>query len=391
MRFPKTLIIMALFIGAAIFLALAQVADVARDSCIFVEDGFGPSGTISIRTEVVVNGLEVPWAIAFLPSGEWLVTERPGRVRLIRNGVLQEAPVLELALEEIGEGGLLGLVIHPRFAENSFFYVYHTITSSGGGAINRVSRYRLSVNRRTATLDRVILDGIPASPVHDGGRLRFGPDGMLYVSTGDAGVPNRAQRNESLSGKILRITPEGGVPRDNPVPGSLVYVSGIRNSQAFDWLDRSTLIVADHGPSGDLGQTGRDEVNFAVAGDNLGWPTVTGCQTSPGKVRPAISWKSAVPPGGGSVYRGDKIPEWRDNFIMGTLGSTHLHRLVIRSGSRGFALHEVYLSGERPSGYGRLRDVQQGPDGYLYVTTSNCDSRAECPPEKDVIIKISKQ
>ena len=183
MSFSTIFIIIALSIGSAVFLAgprfatnLAQVADGARDSCIFVENGFGPSGTVSIRAEVVVNGLEVPWALAFLPSGDWLVTERPGRVRLIRNGVLQGAPVLELALEEIGEGGLLGLAIHPRFAENSFFYVYHTIANSGGDAINRVSRYRLSMNHRAATLDRVVLDGIPASPVHDGGRLRFGPD-----------------------------------------------------------------------------------------------------------------------------------------------------------------------------------------------------------------------
>ncbi|WP_242355453.1 sorbosone dehydrogenase family protein [Anaeromyxobacter sp. SG64] len=358
----------------------------AAPGCTLVEDGWGPAGTVPIRVERVATGLEVPWAIAFLPGGDALVTERPGRIRLLRGGALEAEPVATVPVVAEGEGGLLGIAADPGFAENRRFYTYHT-ADEDGRRVNRVTRWLLAEDRRSARVERVILDGIPAAVVHDGGRLRFGPDGQLYVGTGDAREPARAQDRGSLGGKLLRVTTEGAPADGNPFPGSPVFLLGIRNTQAFDFLDARTLVVGDHGPSGDTGRSGHDEVDVARAGANLGWPDVYSCDTGEGVTTPAIVWSRAAPPGGGSVYRGEAVPAWKGSFLVGILGARHLHRIVLREDGRVQA-HEVYLQGEPPEGLGRVRDVQQGPDGAVWVTTSNCDGRGTCPPEKDVVARI---
>ena len=187
-------------------------------SCILVDNDWGPDGSVPFTVEVVAEGLEVPWGIAFLPGGDALVTERPGRVRLLRGGVLQPQPVANVRIASSSEGGLLGIAAHPAFATNRQFYVYVT-TDAAGHTENRVERWTLSEDHASATFERVILDGIPSAQFHDGGRLRFGPDGMLYVGTGDAREPDHAQDPKSPSGKLLRLTPDGEVPADNPPPG----------------------------------------------------------------------------------------------------------------------------------------------------------------------------
>lgn len=354
-------------------------------SCDFVTEGFGVAGTASVRAEIVARGLEVPWAIGFLPDGGMLVTERPGRIRRVASGgQLQAAPVATLSVDETGEGGLLGLAIHPDFSNNRFFYVYYT-ANKGGTTVNRVERYRLSSDDATATADRIIIDDIPAGTFHDGGRIHFGPDGNLYVGTGDGRNPELAQNQNSLAGKILRLTPDGAVPVDNPMAGSPVFISGIRNTQGFDWINAKTLVVADHGPTGELGRSGGDEVSIASSGSNLGWPTIWQCGEGAG-VTPILSFETAAPPGGAAIYRGSAIPEWQGDLIVGTLGSTHLQRvrLAARDGGLGVESHEVYFDGT----YGRLRDVVNGSDGFLYVTTSNCDGRGTCGADKDVILRI---
>lgn len=359
-----------------------------QSACQLVEEGFGPTGAVKIRAEEVVRGLDVPWGIAFLPNNEMLVTERPGRVRLVRNGQLQSQPVATLSVTARGgEGGLLGIALHPEFASNRLFYLYYT-TDQGGRSVNRVERWRLSENRQQAQRDRIILDNIPVAAFHNGGRLRFGPDGMLYIGTGDAREPGTSQDANSLAGKILRVTPDGEIPPDNPTPGSPAFISGVRNTQGFDWLDLNTLLVTDHGPSGELGRTGRDEVTVARAGDNLGWPTIYGCQTRSGLVTPSISWVTAAPPGGAAIYTGNAIPEWKGSLIIGTLGSRHLQRVAFNPNDpRQVQRNEVYLQRVE----GRLREVIMSPNGELYVTTSNCDARGECPPERDKILRITRQ
>jgi len=364
-------------------------APAAAPGCTLVTAGYGPAGATPVRAERVAGGLEVPWGIAFLPGGDALVTERPGRVRLLRGGALEPAPVASVAVGEQGEGGLLGIAADPRFAENRRFYLYATV-EKGGRAVNRVTRWTLSADGRSAREDRVLLDDIAAEQFHDGGRIRFGPDGMLYVGTGDAGKPPSARDPGSPNGKILRIGPDGEVPRDNPVPGSPVFVLGLRNVEAFDWLDSRTLIIADHGPSGELGRQGGDRVMVARAGDDLGWPDAWRCDALGGMRPPALAWVEAVPPGGGSLYRGDLVPEWKGSFLFGTLRSRHLHRALVDADGRLLA-HETYFQGDPPAGLGRIREVVQAPDGALWVTTSNCDGRGTCPPEKDVVVRIVRQ
>ena len=354
--------------------------------CTLVERGFGPEGTVPIRLERIAEGLEVPWGIAFLPGGDVLVTERPGRVRLLRAGRLEPAPVATLDVGEKGEGGLLGIAADPRFEENRRFYVYVTVEQHGHD-VTRVIRYRLAPDGRSAHAEKVILDGIAAGRFHDGGRIRFGPDGALYVGTGDATTPRLSRDPASRNGKLLRIGTDGEVPPGGPVAGSPVFLRGLRNLEAFDWLDDGALVVADHGPSGELGRTGGDEVTVARAGADLGWPDAWRCDGLAGVTSPSLAFVEAVPPGGGSVFRGDAIPGWKGSFVVGTLRSRHLHRIAFGPDGRVTA-HEVYLRGDPPAGLGRVREVVNAPDGSLWVTTSNCDGRGTCPAEKDVIVRI---
>jgi glucose/arabinose dehydrogenase len=343
-----------------------------------------------LRVEKVITGLEVPWEVAILPNQDWLITERPGRIRIVQSGQLVPQAVAEVMISETGEGGLLGLALHPGFETNRLFYVFYT-TLKNGEDVNRVEQFILSPDHRTATPQKIILDDIPAASYHDGGRIKFGPDGMLYIATGDSRDPDLAQNQSSLNGKLLRLTPEGDIPQDNPQPNSLVFASGLRNLQAFDWVDPNTLMVADHGPTGDLGLTGLDEISFVNPGANLGWPIASGCQTSPGIVSPVLAWQDAAPPGGALIYKGSAIPEFNGNFLVTMLGTGNnsamqLHRVVFDAASKSLISHEVYFQDE----FGRLREIIQGPDGSLYVTTSNCDGRGICPSEGDSILKISR-
>src|SRR5512133_1021069 len=205
----------------------AACAPAAAPGCTLVESGYGPPGAVVIRVERVASGLVVPWGLAFLPGGDVLVTERPGRVRLLRGGRLEPEPVVTRSVGEHGEGGLLGLAADPRFQENRRFYLYYT-GEVGGRSVNRLVRYVLAADGRSAREDRVLLAGIAAERYHDGGRVRFGPDGMLYVGTGDAGRPARSQDRASPNGKILRLTTDGAPAPGNPFPGSPVFVLGVR-------------------------------------------------------------------------------------------------------------------------------------------------------------------
>ncbi|NJL64610.1 MAG: PQQ-dependent sugar dehydrogenase [Methylacidiphilales bacterium] len=365
---------------------VSQQIPTKNQACTLVENGFGSPGKVNVRVEEVVTGLEVPWGIAFLPNQDMLVTERPGRVRLVRGGKLVQKPVATINVTGSGEDGLLGIATHPKFAENRLFYVYYT-ADRNGSQVNRVERWQLSADGLTASPNRIILDDIPVAQFHNGGRIRFGADGMLYIGTGDARKPQSSQDINSLAGKILRLTADGQVPQDNPFPKNPVYITGIRNTQGFDWRDRSTLLVTDHGPSGELGRSGHDKASVAKAGDNLGWPTIYRCESGKGLVTPSIVWRNALPPGGAAIYTGNSIPEWKGSLIIATLRSEHLQRVVFNPQSpQQVQSHEVYLQGQ----YGRLREAIMGPDGELYITTSNCDGRGSCPSQQDKILRITR-
>lgn len=362
--------------------------------CQKIESGHGPLGNTPFEVEIVASGLEVPWSIAFLPDGDLLVTVRGGKVlRIQPDGTVVDPPVVAMTLLPSGEGGLLGIALHPDFALNRWFYLYFT-TQLNGKRINRLERWVLSEDGSSASALDVIIDQMPAKTYHNGGRIRFGPDGLLYIGTGDAGVPDSSQDPGNYSGKILRLNDDGSIPADNPWPGRAAYIIGTRNSQGFDWLDDGRMLLVDHGPSGfgvEQGRTDHDELHIAQAGDNLGWPDIYACEEAPSMLPPLMTWGNALPPGGAAIYRGEAIPEWHGDLFVGVLGFGsdigHLHRFKINDGGH-VTLSEVYLRGT--NGFGRMRDVIMGPDGHLYVTTSNCDGRNVCPQTKDKILRIKR-
>lgn len=330
----------------------------------------GQAPLASSNVEVVADNLTIPWEVGWLPSGEMLVVERPGR--LLKMGT--DRSVIEIAgVEHVGEGGLQGLAVHPRFAENGWIYLYLT-TRTGGGLINRVERYVLSGDRLTAK--KTIIDSIPGAQFHDGGRVDFGPDGMLYVTTGDANQPQLAQDTASLAGKILRVKDDSSIPADNPF-STAVYSYGHRNPQGLAWDSGGRLWATEHGRSGV--QSGLDEINLIKRGQNYGWPDSEGDVVRSGSVGPVvhsgarITWAPA-----GAAIVGDQL------FF---------------GGLRGEALYTARLSGEHLSEvaalfegeWGRLRAVRAGPDGWLYVTTSNRDGRGKPGERDDKVIRINPE
>ena len=360
--------------------------------CQLIPSDYGEEGTVDINVRVVTQNLTVPWGIAFLPDSSMLVTERDGWLRKVdASGNLQSDPITIVDVTATGEGGLLGIVLHPDFASNRFFYIYYT-SDAGGVTHNTVERWTLSEDERSAEFEREIVPNIPSGRFHNGGRLRIGPDEKLYVTTGDARDPELSQDPNSLAGNILRVELDGSIPTDNPEPSSAIWVMGLRNSQGIDWRDDGIMVLTDHGPSGDLDRYGHDEINVAKPGDNLGWPDIYACEEDENLHSPSMTWTNAMPPGGHAIYKGTEIPEWENDVFIGVMGINdpdvpHLHRIRI-SDEGQVTLSEYYLRFEES--YGRLRDVIMGPDGGLYITTSNCDGRGVCG-DGDLILRVGRE
>jgi glucose/arabinose dehydrogenase len=337
--------------------------------------GSADAQTRGVRVETVASGLEIPWEIAFLPDGRALVTERPGRVRLLtRGGRLRPAPVARVPVSAFGEGGLLGIAVDPAFASNRFVYMYFTTATE-----MRLERRRWTGGR---LVDRTsLVDGIRSGPVHDSGRIAFGPDGRLYVSTGDGGVPELAQDPASLNGKLLVLT-----PRQYRGPGHVaprILAAGLRNPQGFDWQPGTGRLIAnDHGPSGFDGPEGYDEVNEIVAGGNYGWPEAIGDDTGGGRfVAPLRVYLDPIAPSG-ATFVSRPGSRWTGDYILASLRGSQLRRLVLRG--RRVVRDQPLLRGR----YGRLRTVVEGPRGCLYVLTSNRDGRGEPTRTDDRILRV---
>ena len=349
------------------------------------EESAEPDGPMSVENteapEVVATGLSVPWEIAFLPDGRLLVTERGGAVRLIAADGTSKAAG-EIAVTARGEGGLLGVVLHPEFAKNGFLYFYYTYSHSGN-IRNLVERFVLredAVVRANEDEREYIVDGLPGSSNHNGGRIAFGHDGYLYIATGDAGDAKAAQDRESGAGKILRVRDDGSAPPDNPFAStglyyaSRVYSYGHRNPQGLAWDSAGRLWATEHGRSGAL--SGFDEVNLIEPGGNYGWPDIQGGETKTGMIPPVlhsgpdVTWAPA-----GMAIVGNRI------FFAGLRGQS-LYSATIE----GTELGE--LRSHFRGVYGRLRAVTLGPDGYLYISTSNRDGRGKPAEGDDRIIKV---
>ncbi len=322
------------------------------------------AGPVEVTTRVIASDLEVPWGFAFLPNGDALFTERDSG-RLLRrdagSGAIEE--VQTLPTRGYGEGGSLGLAVSPDYERDGLVYAYYTTETD-----NRVVRFRLGQEPRP------ILTGIPFNTYHDGGRLAFGPDGMLYVTTGDAGSGSNSQDRSSLGGKILRINPDGSVPRDNPFPDSPVYSYGHRNVEGLAWDKDGDLYASE------FGADTWDEVNLIRSGKNYGWPEVEGeGGEDQGFVDPVTVWPtSEASPSGAAILKDGAIPQWEGDLFVAALRGQKLWRLEL-DGRGEVAGRERLLDGE----YGRIRNVVQAPDGSLWVSTSNRDSYGSPVSERD--------
>ena len=329
---------------------------------------------------VLADGLENPWGLAFLSGGRMLVTERPGRLRIVEEGKELSAPIA--GVPEVfasGQGGLLDIVLHPDHARNGWIYFSHAIAGDGG-ARTAVSRAKFD-GAALRDLETVFVARNPGSGgVHFGSRIAFGADGKLYVSAGERGKANQTQNPKNHNGTVLRLNDDGSVPSDNPFVGRddalpSIFTYGHRNPQGmFRHPARGEIWVHEHGPKGG------DEINRLVGGANYGWPVVTfgrsyaGFPIGEGSAKtgmtpPLHHWTPSIAPSGMAFYDGDAFPRWRGNLFVGSLKFRYLARLVL-DGTRVVSEERLI---ERE--FGRVRDVRQGPDGLIYVLTDESDGK----------------
>ncbi len=312
---------------------------------------------------IVAEELEIPWELAFLPGGEMLIAERPGKLIMIGEDIIS-IPVE--GVRHVGEGGLLGMVLHPQFEDNFQLYLYMT-SDTERGIENRVVRYLFKDGELSEKI--VILEGILGARFHNGGRIDFGPDGYLYITTGDSQQADIAQDSESLAGKILRVRDDGSVPEENPF-GNEIYSLGHRNPQGITWDREGQLWSTEHGP------TARDEINMIESGKNYGWPEITGPDQREGM-------ETAI------LYSGT-------GYTWAPAGMAYLDGKIFFGGLRGQALYEFdpkrkTIKEHFKEEFGRIRIVRVGPDGNLYIGTSNRDGRGFAEEKDDRIIRLNPE
>ena len=344
---------------------------------------------VRFKLEIVATGLEVPWGFAWLPNKDLIFTERPGRVRIVENGKLRAAPVFTVPdVEPSSESGLMDISIHPDFAKNAFVYLAYSYNKDGKRV--KVMRYKYADGKFTEP--KSIIEDIPGAPNHAGMRARFGPDGKLYITTGDATDWTLAQKLDSVAGKTLRLNDDGTIPQDNPfikTPNARteIWSYGHRNAQGLAWQPGTGLMFqTEHGPSTFEGKgSGGDEVNIVEAGKNLGWPEIHHTEKRDGMVSPLLEYSPACAPASAMFYNGSVFPTMKGNFFFSCLRSTRIIRVTLDG--RKVAAQEDLV----PVIVGRIREVAEGPDGYIYFSTSNRDGRSTPGPEDDRIMRMVPQ
>ena len=337
-----------------------------------------------IRVNVVTKGLSHPWALAFFPDGDMLVTERPGRLRIVRRGALDPQPISGVPqVRTDGNGGLMDVALHPRFADNQFVYLTYTKPVGNGMGAPALARGRLVGSALTDVRDLLVTEAYEGNSGLNG-RVAFGRDGKVYMSTGGR-VGSVAQDPTSLRGKILRLNDDGSVPSDNPFAGDAGH-----RPEIYTFGHRNTLGLMVHPQTGMLwnhenGPNGGDEVNIILPGRNYGWPVVSFGRNYPGAriaehptregmESPLVVWLPAIAVAGLTVYTGDQFPAWRGNAFVGSLreggipGTGHLQRIVFNDRTEELR-RESMLRELRQ----RIREVREGPDGFLYLLTDEDD------------------
>lgn len=324
----------------------------------------------------IASGLDIPWDLALSRDGGIFITERGGKVKVLQtNGDVGEIGNFP-QVSEIGESGMTGLALHPDFLNNGFIFIYYSYRK-GASVSNRISRFYFDGAKLVQ--EKIILDNIPGGSIHNGGRMKFGPNGKLWVTTGDASNGGLAQNKKSLAGKILRMNEDGSVPEDNPFPGSVVYSTGHRNPQGIDFHPLTgEIVVTSHG------STAYDEVNIISAGSNHGWPEVNKCfSDKPEYVNPVLCSMNETWAPSGAAFLGTKILKFRNSYVFAGLRGELLERVEIINGKAGE--RETIIKGD----YGRLRAVIADGEGNLLVTTSNRDGRGKVREGDDKILKIT--
>ena len=344
------------------------------------------SGDVRFRVETVAGGLAVPWGFAWLPNKNLLFTERPGRVRIIENGTLRAEPVYTVPdVEPSSESGLMDISLHPEFAKNSFVYLAYSYNKDGKRV--KVVRYKFANYALAEPI--VIVQDVPGAPNHAGMRCRFGPDGKLYVTTGDSTDWNLAQKLDSLAGKTLRLNDDGSIPKDNPFVATAgarpeIWSYGHRNAQGLAWQPGSGLMFqTEHGPSSFEGKgSGGDEANIVERGQNLGWAEIHHTEKRQGMISPLLEYSPACAPASAMFYNGSQFPAFKGNFFFGCLRSKLIVRVTLDG--RRVTAQENLLDGV----YGRIREIAEGPDGYIYFSTSNRDGRGSPANDDDRIMRL---
>jgi glucose/arabinose dehydrogenase len=326
------------------------------------------SSSLTGPPTVLASHLEVPWGVAFLPDGSALVSERESHriVRVDARGQVSEVGVVPGVADDAGEGGLLGIALSPSFGQDANVYAYLT-----SDADNRV--VRMAYRNGQLGAPSVVFSGIPKAGIHNGGRIAFGPDGLLYVTAGDAGQRERAPDRGYLGGKVLRMTPDGAPAPGNPFPGTVVYTLGHRNPQGLAWAPDGGLYEAE------FGQNTLDEINLLQPGGDYGWPTVEGTvgPSRPGLTAPLLTWETDEASPSGLAFAGDSL--W-----LATLQGERIYRIpLLAPGRVGDPIS--LLDGQ----FGRLRTAVRAPDGSLWITTSNRDGRGDPGGDDDRIIRVS--
>jgi glucose/arabinose dehydrogenase len=358
-----------------------QVVNNIQDS---LQSGSSQKESVPYKVEEFVTGMQIPWSIAFTSENRMLVTERPGRVRVIENGKLASKPLRTFPeVSTTGEEGLMSLALDPNYEANKHIYIS---LAYGSGDDLKVKVVRFTDNGNELVDDKIVIDNIPAAQYHAGCRIAFGPDGKLYITTGDATDKAIAQKLDSLGGKILRINSDGSFPNDNPFSGSAVWSYGHRNPQGIAWHPvTGELYETEHGPSVFDGPAGGDEVNHISKGGNFGWPLVSHEKKRDGTISPLLVFTPAEAPGSAMFYNSDVLPQFKNNFFFGSLKGEGLMRVVFDSAdSNKVASFEKLLEVK----FGRIREVAQGPDGYIYFSTSNRDGRGKPANTDDRIFRI---
>jgi glucose/arabinose dehydrogenase len=375
---------MLLFFGGTARPFFPTVGKAPQDAA----DRFFPDGK-DVKVEPWVEGLEIPWSLIFLPDGRALVSERPGRIRAIKDGRLREEPYATLEVAHVGEGGLMGLARHPDFPRYPYIYAMHTYRK-GDKLYNRVIRLKDSDGQ--GVFERVIFDSIPGGRFHNGGRIGFGPDRMLYIATGETFASRLAQNLNSLGGKVLRVTADGELPRDNPFPASPIFSYGHRNPQGLAWHpETKDLFSSEHGPSGEFLLFANDEINVIVKGGNYGWAGVVGAPGQKPYLDPLIVWKKTTPPSGMTFYTGNLLPQFKNDLFVATLRSQALIRITVQREAglyRVKAIERWFAHDDSRGKFGRLRDAVEGPEGVIYFLTNNRDGRGDPTAGDDRIYRI---